>query len=161
MVLTAVLSTLVGCSSASTPSSPIVPSVPAPQPRPPQPATAARLALSKFTITVVPGYTAAVRFVLTETGGLTGATIETVTTSSPQEADITGASCWKQPIHVNANSTLDVFDTGWSSLSYCAPDFGGPVAASDSTLMVKIDFVDDSGARGSVMAVAPTIIGPD
>ena len=128
-----------------------------PPPPPPAPKTAAtaRLVVSDFTLTVHPGYSAQARFTLTEIGGVSGATIDTVAVWTMQETDFTGQSCWKTPIHVEAGGTLDAFDARSGSLSYCAPYFDGPISDSVS---LTVTFIDDHGVAGTVNATTRTII---
>jgi hypothetical protein len=157
-MLTLALCSAAGCGTAPTTPSVVV-SLPAPTP-PSKPVGQARVVLSNFTITVLPTYSAEVRFLVMETSGLSGATIQAVTVSSSRESDRTDASCWRQPIRLEAGSTLNVFDAGSKSLSYCAPYFDGAVSDSDPTLSVTVAFVDDSGVSDSVSAVGPVIIRP-
>ena len=155
-----VLCSVEACRDAPAPTTPsVIASSPAPPPRPAQPAQA-HVVVSNFTITVVPGYSAEVRFVLTEVSGLSGATIQAVTVSSSKESDRTDEYCWRREIRVEAGGTLNVFYAGWSSLSYCAPYFDGPVSDSDPTLSVTVAFFDDSGVSDSVTAFGPVIIRP-
>lgn len=133
---------------------PITSTVPGTSP-PPEPATTARLAVSDFTVTVHPGYSAEARFTLTEIGGVSGATIDTVAVFNSQENDITGQSCWRNPIHVEAGGTLDIFNARYGSLSYCAPYFDGPISDSVS---LTVGFIDDHGVTGTVNATTRTII---
>jgi hypothetical protein len=86
-----------------------------------------------------------------ETGGKSGATIQKITSSvDEQVTDDTGASCWVQPIRVAAGATLDTFDAGWDSLTYCAPWAHGRTVPA--RIGVVVSFTDDDGHEGTVQA---------
>jgi len=131
---------------------------PSPTPPPSQSAPAAHLVISDFAIVVMAGHSAEARFTLTETGGVSGATIQRVTVFTPQESDIADVgSCWPATIRVEAGGTLDLFNARWESLSYCAPYFDGTVSDSVS---LTVTFVDDRGVTGTTTATTSTIRYP-
>jgi hypothetical protein len=92
------------------------------------------------------------RFDLIETSGESGATVLTVTMSTVDGSDETGQECWRDPIRVEPAGTVDVFDAGYDSLGYCAPDAAARSSSAAVTLTVK--FKDDFGATGTVSATA-------
>jgi hypothetical protein len=96
-------------------------------------------------------YSYPVKFLLSETTGTSGATITGVRVSTSREAEETGPSCWRTPIRVAPGGTLDVFDTGWVSLSYCAPSV---LPFSTLPVSVLVTYQDDEGRLGSVTATA-------
>jgi hypothetical protein len=90
-------------------------------------------------------------FVLSETTGESGATITAVTISTSRESETIGPSCWRTPIRVAPGGTLDTFDTGWVTMSYCGPSIA-PVNTSSVSILVT--YQDDEGRPGSVTATA-------
>ena len=118
------------CDSAtrSTPI-PVPPTAPSPPPRAPVPDPArATLEVFNFNVTEVGprsgqgGYGYYVKFWLKETSGMSGATVLRIASTVNGAAnDITGDGCWRERIRVEPGGTLDVFDSGWDALSYCAP----------------------------------------
>ena len=145
-----------GCST-----SPTVPShttsVTSTTPPPAAPTSTAVLSVSEFTATSVPTndgsykFTYLVRFVLSETGGKSGATIQNIETTIDDRFN-TGPGCWGETLRVPPGGTLDTFDTdaGAKWLSYCAPDAASRSEASQVSLVVT--FTDDDGRSGTVQA---------
>ena len=92
------------------------------------------------------------RFLLRETSGRSGATVEHIVVSHQSGADAAGPSCWRDALRVPAGGQLDTFHTeagaGW--LLYCAPGSGGPISRPE--LRVIVTFRDDNGIAGSVSA---------
>ena len=146
------------CARSASPSMPSVvapsPVPPAPAP-PPAPASNAILAISGYTVTVWPDAYGLLyfneKFTLVETGGKSGATIQKITSSvDGRVTDDTGPGCWVQPIHVAPGGTLDAFDAGWDSLSYCAP--WGTGRTLPARVGVVVTYTDDDGHEGTVQA---------
>jgi hypothetical protein len=96
------------------------------------------------------GYAA--RFLLRESGGTSGATIDRVVVYGPSGSDETDAGCWRDTLRVPAKGELDTFytDLGADWLGYCGPGSGGYDATP--SLYVVVTFRDDSGVVGSVGA---------
>jgi hypothetical protein len=94
------------------------------------------------------GYAA--RFLLRETGGMSGATIDRVVVYGPSGSDETGVGCWRDTLRVPAKGELDTFytDAGANWLGYCGPGSGGYDATP--SLYVVVTFRDDSGVVGSI-----------
>ena len=144
------------CAGSPSPSAPSVSTPPAVTPaRAPAPTSNAILAISGYTVTIRPDEHGLLyfnqKFTLLETGGKSGATIQKITSSvDGQVTDDTGPSCWRQPIRVAAGAILDTFDTGWDSLSYCAPFATGRTVPA--RLGVAVSFTDDDGHQGTVQA---------
>jgi hypothetical protein len=90
-----------------------------------------------------------VRFLLHETGGLSGATVTGIYVSGPDGSDGTGPSCWGDALRVPPGGTLDIFhsDAGREWLAYCAPGTGGAIAKPN--LIVEVSFSDDEGRVSS------------
>lgn len=93
------------------------------------------------------------RFLLTETSGNSGATIQEIQVHGPAGSDITGSGCWQDAIRVPPGGTLDTFftDAGAKWLVYCAPGTSGGSATAQ--IRVVVSFVDDGGHRETVEAV--------
>ena len=156
----------IGCSQPTSPtvSSPGPSIVPSPAPTPPAPGATSVLAVSRFTVTVVPpakpgdafGYSE--KFVLTETSGKSGATVQRIASSTDTDngnTEIIDAACWRNTIRVEPGGTLNVFEVGRDSLgdlSYCAPFVASRTEASHVSIVVT--FTDDDGRSGTVRATA-------
>jgi hypothetical protein len=99
----------------------------------------------------------AVRFLLRETGGTSGATIDRIVVYGPSGSDETGVKCWRDTLRVPAAGELDTFytDAGADWLLYCGPGSGGYDARP--SLYVAVTFRDDSGGVGSVGAPISTL----
>jgi hypothetical protein len=145
-----------GCSgSPSTPAGPTpVPFSPTqPQPPPPSnPSSASVVIENPFAIVHSEGsrFGYAVRFLLRETSGASGATIERIVIYGPFGSDETGPVCWKDQLRVPAGGALDTFytDAGAQWLSYCGPGSGGTTASP--ALVAEVTFRDDRGVVGSM-----------
>jgi hypothetical protein len=92
-----------------------------------------------------------VRFALAETSGKSGATIQNVETSI-EDSFNTGPGCWRDTFRVAPSATLDVFDSGWTSLGYCAPEAASRSKADRVSLAVT--FADDEGRTTTIYATA-------
>jgi hypothetical protein len=160
VIFSAALLSFAGCESGiPTPTFPsaVVSQPASAPPAPPAAVAVARLEVSNFTATVVTPTKASdpfwyeTRFRLTETTGVSGATIQRVKAAiAGGDSDETGPECWRTPIRVEPGGTLDVFDTGWRSLSYCAPGTSSRIEVSP--VSVTITFADDFGGIGTVTA---------
>src|SRR5581483_6148217 len=122
------------CGTSANPSMPsavaAAPVVAAPTPIPitpgPAPATNASVEISAYHVTTWTDEHGLIyfnqKFTLAETGGKSGATIQTIVSfDDGHTTDDTGPSCWVNPIRVAPHATLQAFDADWDSLSYCAP----------------------------------------
>ena len=91
-----------------------------------------------------------VRFLIRETGGRSGATIEEVTAHGLFGSEPTGPSCWGPPLRVAPLGSLDTLYTeeGYRWLSYCAPGALGFTATP--ALHVVLRFKDDEGIDGAI-----------
>jgi len=147
----------VGCSGTPTQPSPPSPSVPLPPVSPAPPnvtnqSKAAIVAEDAFAIVhrVGSAYGYEVRFLLRETGNLSGATVTNVAVYGPTGIDNAGPGCWRDPLYVEPLGRLDTFYTSEGSawLSYCGPGSGGTTRTP--TLHVIVSFTDDSGVAGSI-----------
>ena len=150
----------VGCSQPTSPTvtSP-APSVPGPAPAP---AATSVLAVSRFMVTVIPPakpgdvFNYNEKFVLTETSGKSGATVQKIASSTDKgDSEITDAGCWQNTIRVEPGGSLDVFEVGRDSigdLSYCAPSV--PSSTEASHVSIVVTFTDDDGRIGTVQATA-------
>jgi hypothetical protein len=112
--------------------------------------------VSDFTITVVGARLAEARFTLSEVGGVSGATIREVNVFTAHESDRVGEYCWRNPIRVNAGATLNTFNEGWSTLTYCAPTYEASATAEEG-VSVTVTFTDDSGVVGTTTASTAVI----
>jgi len=153
-----VVSLVCGLSSACgshSPTAPNQPGAPAPNPG----SSIAVLAITAFTVTAVPDpyipglFNLVEKFDLTETSGLSGATIRSITSLSDVVSDMTGVECWRDPIRVPAGGTLDTFDAGLDSLGYCAP--ASATRDRSAQVSIVISFLDDAGRAGIAYASAP------
>src|SRR5262249_15685478 len=161
-VFIAVLQISAGCSGSPTPAAPSQVSLPSPTPpsRPPAtPAetTAAQLVIEQQSMKVV--YPAVngyfqyeLRFLLRETTGKSGATIENLLVGDGRGGgDNTGPACWRETLRVPPGGTLDTFYTeaGWKWLGYCGifPNFR---TENPPMLYVVVTFKDDDGRTGSI-----------
>jgi hypothetical protein len=154
----------IGCSQPTSPtvSSPAPSIVPSPAPAPPAPAATSVLAVSRFTVTVVPpakpgdAFNYNEKFVLTETSGKSGATVQKIESSTDKgDTEITDVGCWRNTIRVEPGGSLDVFEVGRDSigdLSYCAPFAASRTETSRVSIVVT--FTDDDGRSGIVQATA-------
>ena len=98
-----------------------------------------------------------VRFLLRETGGRSGATIDRIVVYGPSGSDETNPGCWRDSLRVPPEGELDTFytDAGAAWLSYCGPGSGGHTGAP--VLHIMVTFRDDNGVVGSVDAPIPTL----
>ena len=147
---------LMGCSSPTQHSaltSP--PAIPASN----NPSNAAVALESAFAIVTSQGgsFGYGVRFLLRETSGQSGATIDRIDVYGPSGADGTDVGCWKQSLRLDASGTLDTFhsDAGAEWLSYCAPGSGGSTASP--SLHVAVSFRDDNGVPGLIVGAVTTL----
>jgi len=92
----------------------------------------------------------AVRFLLRETGGKSGATITRVAVYGPDGSDGTDQGCWRAALRVPPLGSLDTFytDEGANWLLYCGPGIAAKTAAP--SLYVIVTFTDDFGVSGSI-----------
>jgi hypothetical protein len=98
-----------------------------------------------------------VRFLLRETGGNSGATVESFFLG-----DKTGGGAWfdgfcGEGVRVPPGGVYDTLNTdeGYASWGYCAP-YWGVVSApiKEHPMFLTVNFVDDNGRAGSVSAQA-------
>jgi hypothetical protein len=91
-----------------------------------------------------------VRFLIRETGGKSGATINQITVYGPDSSDITNAGCWRDAQRVAPLGKLDTFytDLGSKWLAYCGPGSAGKTPSP--SLDVTLTFTDDAGVVGSI-----------
>lgn len=145
-----------GCSSPVSPRLPSPDQFPSSNPPVPSPALPALsvLEISRLTVTDLPpdsgGFSYDVRFLLTETSGRTGATIQNIASIVGGDTDNTGPACWRVAIRVEPGSTLDLFEG--NRLGYCAPSPFSRVEAS--VVSVVVTFTDDEGGIGTAKASA-------
>ena len=152
----------VGCGSSASgaPTAPTNPSPASNPPPPPTPSLAIEEALATMSGPDVDGYLHyAVRFLLRETTGLGGVTVQNVWPVSPDGIDegySFGPMCFHRTLRVPPGGTLDVFDTdsGLSSLG-CQPSTWGRMAAPQLDLVVR--FKDDDGRDGETKAVIDVV----
>jgi hypothetical protein len=121
-------------------------------------ASAASLSFSRVSATAVAAEAGSaykfeyqVRFALTENSGQSGATIQNVETSI-EDSFNTGPGCWRDTFRVAPGGTLDVFDSGWTRLGYCAPEAASRSKADRVSLAVT--FADDVGRTTTIHATA-------
>jgi hypothetical protein len=147
------------------PQGPTSPAAPSPSPQPPPVRTSAALAIEDPSVIVTRSrtdnrgvavedgwFSLEVRFALRETGGTSGATVE----SYRIPGEIYGGIC-TVGLRVPPGGVFDTLytDEGYASWSYCAPYLGvvsAPVTAYP--VLVTVTFVDDDGRQGSVSAEA-------
>jgi hypothetical protein len=89
---------------------------------------------------------------LTETGGVSGATIIRVSFTLLNVGSAGNVPAWNGAAHVSAGGSLDLFRR--VANSYGDPDLEIDSVAEASTVGVLISFADDAGRLGSVSAVA-------
>jgi hypothetical protein len=94
-----------------------------------------------------------IRFLLRETGGTSGATLQTVFVGDHSGGgELAWVECWRDPLRVPPGGTLDTFYTqaGWDWLSYCGPWYGGAVNTHNLTapVTIHVTFLDDEGRPG-------------
>jgi hypothetical protein len=96
-------------------------------------------------------YAIEVRFLLKETGGDSGATIEQIGLSDQRGGgEVIGGSCTRG-LRVLPGGVLDTYYTDESvkALSYCGPYLGSVGAPTPNLLVdVSVTFLDDDGRRG-------------
>ena len=138
---------LLGCSEGSPVTPTRSPSPPA-QPGPIDANTNAAVAIEDASVVVYQlgsrfGYD--VRFLLRETGGRSGATVLAVGIFNPDQSDVTGRDCWRDPLRVPPGGVLDTFhtDAGQYWLAYCSPGSAG--YARNRSLTIAVTFADDEG----------------
>ena len=150
---------LLGCTdSGSTVSSAVLT-----PPPPPAPMVNAVLAVSNFTLTLVPptptnpDYYYNEKFLLTETSGKSGATIQNILSMAvgTTGGDNTGPICWRDAIRVEPGKTNDTFDAGWDALGYCAPFTPSRTPLTGASIIVT--FTDDEGHTGMVQATSTIV----
>ena len=155
MATALVTTVLAACSQPASPSR--MPNLPAVA-EPAAPVTAAVLTFSRVSATVVPSSDGAYRFVyrvafvLTETGGRSGATIQNVEIAVDDRFN-TGPGCWRDPLRVPPGGTLDVFANNLQWLGYCAPAGASRVEAT--RLLLTVTFTDDEGREGRASTAVP------
>jgi len=146
---------LPGCSQLpAAPASPTRIHTPAPLPDPLDAITNASVAIEDASAIVRQeggarfGYE--VRFLLRETGGHSGATVQKIIVYGPDGSDETGPGCWGASLRVPPGGALETFytDAGQYWLAYCAPGSGGPVRTP--SLTIGVTFTDDDGRVGEV-----------
>ena len=146
---------LLGCSQL--PAAPAAPTripPPAPLPDPLDATTNASVAIEDASAIVHQeggarfGYE--VRFLLRETGGHSGATVQKIIVYGPNGSDETGPGCWGDSLRVPPGGVLDTFhtDAGQYWLAYCSPGSGGVVRTP--SLTIAVTFSDDGGRVGEV-----------
>lgn len=149
---------VVGCSQTTSPASPSSVSSATFTPSPEPPTSAAVLAISGFAATAVSTenngdykFSYPVRFVLAETEGKSGATIQNIETAIEDRFN-TGPACWLDTLRVPPGGRLDTFDTdaGEQWLGYCAPAAASRTEATRVSLVVT--FTDDEGRTSTVQA---------
>ena len=142
-----------GCGgSPSTPAAPTpVPSSPTPPPTSNR-SSASVAVEDPFAIVFSQGsrFGYAIRFLLRETSGASGATIEDIVIYGPSGSDLTGQGCWRDQLRLPAGGALDTFytDAGAQWLGYRGPGSGGTTASP--MLEAEITFRDDRGVGGSI-----------
>ena len=143
------------------------PSSPSPQPLP---TTSASLVIDDFSVIVQPStvdsrgvavvdgwFSLEVRFALRETGGNSGATVQSFFLG-----DGAGGGAWYDgfcigDLRVPPGGVYDTLNTdeGYESWSYCAPYWGTVKAPLEEfSVFLDVKFVDDDGRSGSVRAKA-------
>ena len=145
---------LLGCSQGSlAPASPTRIPLPTPTPGPIDATTNASVTIEDASAIIHPdgarfGYE--VRFLLRETGGRSGATVQRIAFYGPDGSDETGPGCWRDSLRVPPGGVLDTFhtDAGQYWLAYCSPGSGGPVRTP--SLSIVVTFTDDDGRVGEV-----------
>jgi|SRR4051812_22280370 hypothetical protein len=171
VILVGLLASVTGCGSSPTTTAPTpitapisIPSPVAPLP-PPSPALpTAALVIEQLSVIVHaplrPGesFWYEPRFLLRETSGNSGATIQKVAVFGSNGSDETGPGCWGNVLRVSPGGTFDMFytDQGIRRLAYCAPESYG--VATVPTLRLVVTFADDDGRTGTVDAAATVII---
>ena len=151
---------IAGCTES--PVSPWPP--PAAREPPPNPPSFASVAIEAPLVVLrpdaIPGqFWVAVRFLLKETGGNSGATIQSIFVRNGRTGSgeqISGLCT--EGLRIPAGGVLDVFytDEGYRWLSYCAPAnvalIGSPIL--EFPVRVSVVFLDDEGRMGRVDATA-------
>ena len=166
IVATVMAGATVGCSSQQTPVGPINPLIPPPTrdvstPKPPPPppdgpTQAAVVIESAYAIVSQPPressgyYGYGVRFLLRETSGRSGATVERILIYGPSGSDEAGPGCWGDQLRVPPGGVLDTFytDAGALWVLYCGPGSGG--FTPKPSLMIRVTLKDDAGATSTV-----------
>jgi hypothetical protein len=89
-------------------------------------------------------------FTLAETGGISGATIQSLTTAVSGDTSRADIGCWVRPMRVAAGSTLDLTP---AVLGYCSPSLAVPT--SESSVSLQVAYIDDAGRLGSIQTSIP------
>jgi hypothetical protein len=136
-----------------TPSISATPTAPPSPPSGPSGSTLASVALSNLSVTRFPQPNGDVyygtKFRLTETSGKSDAVVTEVNVTTDRGlTESTDSKCWSTPIVVTAGHSSDAFDSGWSSLLYCAP--GVTTQTPPLSVSVIVRFVDDLNVVSSV-----------
>jgi hypothetical protein len=123
--------------SPPTPARPADPSRPVPEPVVTNPSSASVVIEDPFAIVSRDGsrFGYAVRFLLREVKGASGATIQRIVIYSPLGSDEASAVCWRDTLRLPPGGTLDTFSTddGARWLGYCGPGSGGDTAPDPET----------------------------
>jgi hypothetical protein len=130
---------------------PIAESPAPPVPPPPAPSPSATLAVEHAS---VHSDGTSVRFLLRETSGRSGATIDKVLVVGPNGGfDTYDRGCWQDRLRVPPGGTLDTFfaDAGVAWLAYCAPRWGD--GTTIPFFRIVVTFLDDDGIVGTAEAV--------
>ena len=135
---------------------------PLPSPTPlPSPASIASLAIedpyvSQYAVEWQPELVVRIRFLLRELSGNSGATIRSIVMGNPSLGfDTFGGFC-ADGMRVPPGEVLDTFynDESFAALTYCAPGFSVSAPAQPHPFVITVDFVDDEGREGRVVASA-------
>ena len=98
-------------------------------------------------------YSYVARFLLRETGGISGAAIRSVLIGDVRGGgDLIDDGCWDHDIQLAPGGTVDTFytDDGIDSLYYCDPTVASRTRLD--TVRVTVTFTDRNGVAGTVKA---------
>ena len=150
------------------PAPPPLPSISSRSPQPPGPSSAS-LVIEDFAaivkrspidgrgVPVEDGWFAVeVRFLLRETGGNSGATVESFFLGDGTGGGASFAGFCLEGLRVLPGGVYDTLNTdeGYASWGYCAPYWGVVRAPIKEVMFLTVNFVDDVGRAGSVSAQA-------
>jgi hypothetical protein len=88
-------------------------------------------------------------FTLAETGGISGATIQSLVTSIPGNTSTSDIGCWVRPMRVQPGSMLELTPT---VLGYCSPTLN---PAGLESVSLRVNYIDDDGRAGATHTTIP------
>ena len=153
VTLLAVTLLVVGCDQPATPTTPTAPATPTAPTVQPTPATLQSRAVIAVRNPVAIPYSSSgdhdFFFTLVETGGMSGATIQSLVTSIPGSKSTADIGCWVRPMRIQPSSILELTP---AVLGYCSPTLNPSGLESVS---LRVNYFDDAGRLGATETTIP------